>query len=240
MNNVTIVLPCYNEVGNVPILVSKLRESMPNCEIIVVDDSSPDGTAGVAENVGCRVIVRKERNLGTAIIDGIKAAKTEYVLAMDADLSHRPEDAVRLLSELDEGYDLVIGSRFIKGGMYKAPLHRRIITQVGVLPARVFTGIHDTGTGFFALNTQRVDVDGVVPMSWKALLEIYARCNVKRVKEVPITFEKRFSGYSKATFKYFLLNVLHFLYLLASFTLPKFTRETDEAVEAVEVVEGDN
>ena len=232
MNDITVVLPTYNEVENVPILVNKLREFIPNCEIIVVDDGSPDGTAKIAENAGCHVIVRNKRNLGTAIIDGIRHAKTRYVLAMDADLSHRPEDAVKLLHELENGYDLVVGSRFVKGGKYCAPLHRRIITQIGVLPARVCTGIRDTGTGFFAIDTTHVDVDGIVPMSWKAMLEIYARCNVKKVKEVPITFEKRFSGYSKATLKYFLLNAFHFFYLLFSFTLPKFPQETDGDVES--------
>ena len=96
------------------------------------------------------------------------------------------------------------------------------------MPARLCTGIRDTGTGFFAIDTKNVNVDGIVPMSWKAMLEIYARCDVKKVKEVPIVFEKRFSGYSKATLKYFMLNTLHFFYLLASLTLPKFPQETDD------------
>lgn len=226
--NVTIVIPTYNEASNIAPLATKLRTFIPGCTIIIVDDSSPDGTARVAANAKCKVIVRKKRNLGTAIVDGIRAAKTRYVLAMDADHSHSPKDAVRLLTELDKGCDLVIGSRFTKGGVYTAPLSRRIITRMGVLPAQACTGIHDMGTGFFALDLQCVNLDGIAPMSWKAMMEIYARCDVKRVKEIPITFERRHAGFSKATSKYFLLNVLHFLYLLVTLSFPKFPQETDD------------
>jgi len=137
MTNISIVIPTYNERDNVVLLVQQIVKLLPDSTILVVDDNSPDGTAEVLRNLkipNLTVFVRNERGLGSALRYGIKKAlelETEYVVTMDADLSHNPiylPQMTKIAIEAD--YDLVIGSRYIKGGgIENWPLRRRIISR---------------------------------------------------------------------------------------------------------------
>jgi len=137
MANISIVIPTYNERDNVVLLVRQIVKLLPDSTILVVDDNSPDGTAEMLRNLkipNLTVFVRSERGLGSALRYGIKKgleSGAEYVVTMDADLSHNPiylPQMTKIAIEAD--YDLVIGSRYVKGGgIENWPLRRRIISR---------------------------------------------------------------------------------------------------------------
>ena len=137
MTNISIVIPTYNERDNVVLLVQQIVKLLPDSTILIVDDNSPDGTAEVVRNLkipNLTVFVRNERGLGSALRYGIKKgleSGAEFVVTMDADLSHNPiylPQMTKIAIEAD--YDLVIGSRYVKGGgIENWPLSRRIISR---------------------------------------------------------------------------------------------------------------
>ncbi|MEM4475221.1 MAG: glycosyltransferase, partial [Fervidicoccaceae archaeon] len=122
----SVIIPTYNEAENIPVLLRRLKRALESSsvgdkyEVIIVDDSSPDGTAKVAEETArkesiedkVRVIVRPGRlGLSTAVLEGVKLARGKYLVVMDADLQHPPEKVPEIYSRLVDGADLVIGSR---------------------------------------------------------------------------------------------------------------------------------
>ena len=139
MANISIIIPTYNERDNVVLLTQQIVKLFPdsNSKILAVDDNSPDGTAEVLKNLkipNLTVFVRKERGLGSALRYGIKKAlelQTDFIVTMDADLSHNPIYLPQMTKMAIEGnYDLVIGSRYIYGGSIENwPLSRRIISR---------------------------------------------------------------------------------------------------------------
>jgi dolichol-phosphate mannosyltransferase len=137
MANISIVIPTYNERDNVVLLVQQIVKLLPDSTILIVDDNSPDGTAEVLRNLkipNLTVFVRNERGLGSALRYGIKKAlelQTDFIITMDADLSHDPLYLPQMTKIAIEGkYDLVIGSRYVRGGgIENWPLSRRIISK---------------------------------------------------------------------------------------------------------------
>jgi len=137
MVNISIIIPTYNERDNVVLLIEQIVKLLPNSTILIIDDNSPDGTAGVLRNLklqNLRIFVRNERGLGSALRYGIKKAlelETEFIVTMDADLSHDPLYLPPMTRMAMEGkYDLVIGSRYITGGgIENWSLTRRIISR---------------------------------------------------------------------------------------------------------------
>ncbi|MCY0883740.1 MAG: polyprenol monophosphomannose synthase [Acidianus infernus] len=137
MANISIIIPTYNERDNVVLLIDRIVKLLPNSRILIVDDNSPDGTAEVLKNLGIpnlTVFVRNERGLGSALRYGIRKAlelESEFIVTMDADLSHDPIYLPQMIKVAIEGkYDLVIGSRYINGGgIENWPLSRRIISR---------------------------------------------------------------------------------------------------------------
>ena len=116
--SLTILLPTYNEAENINPLISAIQKHVPEAEILVVDDNSPDGTAKIIKkNKKITIVVRKNnRGLTNSIRDGIQQTKTDLVGWMDCDFSMPPYKLVELLQKLYEGYDIAVGSRFVKGG----------------------------------------------------------------------------------------------------------------------------
>ncbi|MBI2932247.1 MAG: glycosyltransferase family 2 protein [Planctomycetes bacterium] len=199
----TIVLPTYNEAGNLPALVARIAEVIPQAEILVVDDASPDGTASVARGLARRYPVRtversRERGLATAVLRGLAEASSGVCVVMDADLSHPPEAIPALIEAVRAGADIAVGSRYAVGGEIDAwPRWRRWVSLAGTLLARPITGVRDPMAGFFCVRRSLLRYEELKPRGFKILLEILARTRGARVVEVPIRFADRRTGDSK-------------------------------------------
>ena len=224
---VTIVVPTYKEAESLPYLidrVSRLRsEQNLDLELMIMDDQSDDGSAeriALRHEPWVRFIVRTaDRGLSRAVLDGMRLSRSEFLVCMDADLSHPPEAIPHMLAELDNAADLVVGSRYVAGGSTSEDwgFLRWINSRVATLLARPLTDLHDPMSGFFALrrttfeNGREFD-----PVGYKIGLEILVKCACKRVVEIPIHFENRRFGRSKLTIQQKVLYLRH-LYRLYLF-----------------------
>ena len=209
-----LVLPTYNEADNLELLVQAAREQLPpDAQILVVDDGSPDGTGRLADRLAAGddrlgVLHRpRKEGLGPAYIDGFRhalAAGAGLILEMDADFSHDPADLPRLLAA-SERADLVIGSRYVRGGAIGdwGPV-RRGISRGGSVYARLVLGlgIHDLTGGFKCFRREvleAIDLDSVDSKGYAFQVEMTYRAVRRgfRVTEIPITFRDREEGSSK-------------------------------------------
>lgn len=205
----SVVLPVYNENANIRPMIEAifkvLREGNIVAELIVVDDSSPDGTAAIAQEMtgqypDLRIIVRKgERGAASAVLRGFEAARYGIVLTIDADFSHPPELIPRLFQPLRDGMaDIAVGSRYIKGGSVGDwPFRLRAISNGATYLGRLVTSVKDPMSGYFALKKAVIDGVELKTRSCKILLEILAKGNYNNVAEVPFTFADRKAGSSK-------------------------------------------
>jgi dolichol-phosphate mannosyltransferase len=210
-----LVLPTYNEAENLQALVSKARQCLPaNASILIVDDSSPDGTGDLAdliagEDASVEVLHRPvKEGLGPAYIAGFRRALdggAGRVLEMDVDFSHDPADLPRLLAAIDEGADLAIGSRYVPGGGVEDwPAARRLISRSGSTYAQFVLGvrIHDLTGGFKCFRREvleAIDFASVRSKGYSFQIEMTYRAIQRgyRVAEVPIVFRDRQKGTSK-------------------------------------------
>jgi dolichol-phosphate mannosyltransferase len=212
-----IVLPTYNERDNLPRMVSAIEELIPSLpfagEVLVVDNSSPDGTGRLAEELAAgrpwlHVLQRTDKDgLGRAYIAGFGWALDRdytHVLEMDSDLSHPPDALPRLL-EASRDADLVLGSRYVKGGGVSGwPLSRRLVSRGGCLYAQAMlgVGVHDLTGGYKCFRRwvlERLDLERVHANGYAFQIELTYRTIRMggRVAEVPITFADRTYGESK-------------------------------------------
>lgn len=210
---VLVVIPTYNERENLGPILSRLHGAVPDADVLVVDDASPDGTGALADEMAAaderiRVLHRAGKDgLGSAYLAGFATAlagEHQVVVEMDADGSHAPEDLPALLAALDDA-DLVLGSRYVPGGrLVNWPAHRLWFSRSANLYARVALGvpIRDITAGYRVFRRQvleELDLDAVssqgycfqIDMAWRALKAGF------RVHEVPITFTERERGASK-------------------------------------------
>lgn len=208
----TIVLPTYNERETLPILLSRLGEIMARtrlvCEAIVVDDSSPDGTAEAAaraaadlRNVLPVTIVRRpaKAGLASAVLDGVQHGRGDVIVVMDSDLSHPPDVVPRLLDAVGAGADVAVGSRYAAGGgIARWPIWRRALSRGATLLARTLLGVRvrDPMSGFFAARRDLFERTRFEGLGYKLLLELLASGH-PRVQEVPYRFAERAGGRSK-------------------------------------------
>jgi len=211
--SLSIIVPTYKEVENIPLLVERLErlrgEHNLDAELLLMDDDSRDGSEERVAALGkdwVRLIVRKEdRGLSPAVVDGLKAARHDVLLVMDADLSHPPEKIPEMLRALDEGNDFVIGSRYVQGGSTEAEwgVFRWLNSKVATLLARPFTRAHDPMAGFFALRRETFEKgkSALNPIGYKIGLELLVKCGCRKVAEVPIHFTDRKHGQSKLSLK---------------------------------------
>jgi dolichol-phosphate mannosyltransferase len=214
-----LVVPTYNEAENLESLVQAatkaLRKAAPEGFVmLVVDDNSPDGTGELADRLAAereelRVLHRPAKaGLGPAYLAGFAealAGGAGYVMEMDADFSHDPEDLGRLLTAAREGADLVLGSRYVPGGGVQdwGPL-RRLISRGGSLYARVILGVgqHDLTGGFKCFRSatlEAIDLGSVTSKGYAFQIELTYRAARRglRIVEVPIVFRERRVGRSK-------------------------------------------
>jgi len=203
LNGVSVIVPTYNEAENMPALVPRILEAMPDVEIVVVDDGSPDGTATrareLAERYPLKVVERRgQRGLSTAVVRGLDEARSEICVVMDGDLSHLPEAIPALVKAVEDGADVAVGSRYVPGGQVVGwPLWRRLTSRAGALLARPLTPVRDPLAGFFCLRRSLLRGVEIRPRGFKILLEILARTHTERVVEIPIRFADRQAGTSK-------------------------------------------
>lgn len=214
---VRIVVPTWNERENIEPLLHSIRKVMEllktDYEVVVVDDNSPDGTADIATKFGeqyghIKVIRRSNKaGLGSAIKEGLKYAisdiNTFYVVTMDADLSHLPEEIPRLLNEASTA-DIVQGSRYVKGGKIEGwGMHRRIISWGAntIIKLLFRTEIKDHTSGFrvYTPKAAHVVINETFSRGYEWLVEalLVAKKRGLIVKEVPIVFINRKKGRSK-------------------------------------------
>jgi dolichol-phosphate mannosyltransferase len=210
---VLVVVPTYNERDNLRPLLARLHTAVPDADVLVVDDDSPDGTGRLADELAAanpriRVLHRAEKNgLGAAYLAGFAVAlggEHQVIVGMDADGSHAPEDLPALLAALDDA-DVALGSRYVPGGqVLNWPAHREWLSRGGNLYSRLAlgVGIRDITGGYRAFRRQvleELDLGDVasqgycfqVDMAWRAVQAGF------RVREVPITFVERERGTSK-------------------------------------------
>ena len=210
-----VILPTYNERENVEAISAAILDALPDAVLLVVDDSSPDGTGELAEQIAAgepRVRVHHrpgKQGLGRAYLDGFGVALAggaQLVIQMDADWSHEPAALPGLVAPIIEGRaDLVIGSRYTRGGRVEDwGLVRRVISRGGSTFARVVLGLrpHDLTGGFKAWRATTLAAlpfDGVRAGGYVFQIEMTYRASRlgARVAEVPITFRDRRLGQSK-------------------------------------------
>src|SRR5438034_1787271 len=155
---ISVIVPTYNEADSLPVLVERMGAAMSGhtWEMVVVDDGSPDGTAEVANRLSARHpvwVVRRpgKAGLASAVIAGFKEARGDILVVIDADLSHPPEVVPALVKAIDDGADLAVGSRYVKGGATMDwPPRRRVVSRVACLIGHVLVPVRDAPSGFFA------------------------------------------------------------------------------------------
>jgi len=206
----SVIVPTYNETENIRELIERIESSLKgyNFEIVVVDDSSLDGTAEIAEELSkaygnVKVVKRpKKMGLASAVLEGVKVARHSFVAVMDADLQHPPELLPKLFEKAIGGYDLVIASRYVEGGRAKGwSFFRKLMSKGAVLLAHVLLPrarmVKDPTSGFFVFKKSVVEGVKFDATNYKLLLEILMRGKYGRVIEVPYVFGVRRRGRSK-------------------------------------------
>jgi dolichol-phosphate mannosyltransferase len=207
-----VLLPTYDEIDNLARIVPAILAASP-VDIMILDDNSPDGTGALADRLAAespRVTVvhrATKAGLGAAYLDGFRRALAlhyDCILEMDADFSHPPEHLREMLN-LAQQYDLVLGSRWVKGGGTENwPLQRRLISRMGSFYARTVlgVGIRDLTGGFKCFRRhvlEGIDLDSIQTTGYAFQIEMTYRaiCKGFSVIESPITFVERQHGSSK-------------------------------------------
>ena len=245
---ISLVIPTLNEVENIAPLLSRIAQCQPAPDrIIFVDDGSADGTrTAIRDFAGSAPIALIERDapslgLAGAVIAGARAAASDWLVVMDADLSHPPEKISELLAPLLEGRaDMVIGSRYVKGGSTPDwPLWRKLMSRVAAALAYPLTGVHDSMGGFFALPTKLLLELAPAATGFKIAFEVLVQGGRNlRVVEVPIVFRDRSRGVSKMSFGVASIFALRWLVAMArrlfraQGTEARFTRQSSIASPA--------
>jgi dolichol-phosphate mannosyltransferase len=210
-----VVIPTYNELENLPLILGRLQQSRPDAHVLVVDDGSPDGTGELADQLASadpdriHVMHRTAKaGLGAAYLAGFAwglSRNYTVLVEMDADGSHAPEQLYRLLDAIDAGADLAIGSRYVDGGTVRNwPWRRLVLSKTANTYSRLLlgVGIRDITAGYRAYRREvleKIDLTAVdskgycfqIDLTWRTINGGFS------VVEVPITFTERELGVSK-------------------------------------------
>ena len=209
-----VIIPTYNEKDNIRNVIERLQALPIELDILIIDDNSPDGTADIvrelqADDPHIFMINRPAKlGLGTAYITGFRWALErdyEYILEMDADLSHNPDDVPRLIQECENGYDLVIGSRYCNGvNVINWPIKRLLLSYGANKYTRMITRmpIMDATAGFKCYRREAlaaINLDRVKSSGYSFQIEMHFRVWDAgfKIKEIPIIFIERSEGLSK-------------------------------------------
>lgn len=208
-----VIIPTYNERENLGLMATRVLDSVPYAELLIVDDNSPDGTGELADQLASfqprlHVLHRPaKQGLGAAYQAGFRWGLDrgyEVLVEMDGDGSHQPEQLPRLLDALKDA-DLAVGSRWVAGGEIENwPLRRMLLSRAGSLYARVVLGLpfHDITGGYRAFRAsalETIGLNGVASQGYCFQIDMlwHAHRAKLRVVEVPITFVERRFGVSK-------------------------------------------
>ncbi len=227
MSTRLVIIPTYNEKENIRDIIAHVLGLQPDFHVLVVDDGSPDGTAGIVREIQAgapgrvHLIERSGKlGLGTAYIAGFKWALEHgygFIFEMDADFSHDPDDLVRLYRACaDGGADMSVGSRYVKGGQVRDWAWDRILLSwCASLYVRMvlWLGVHDTTAGFVCYRDstlRALPLDEVRFIGYAFQIEMKYRVKLAglRIAEVPITFKDRVNGKSKMS-----VNIFHEAFL---------------------------
>lgn len=211
---ISVVIPTYKEAENIPHITSEVDAALSSkglqYELIFVDDDSQDGSVEAVEhlrqNFSVRILVRKDtRGLSSAVIHGIEHSVGQYIVVMDADLSHPASAIPEMVERLESGEsDFVVGSRYAEGGSIHSDwgLFRKINSRLPSLLVIPLTPIKDPMSGFFAFKREDMPPrDRLSPIGYKIGLEIYVKGNFRNPSEIPIHFSERKFGESKLSLK---------------------------------------
>jgi len=211
---VLTIIPTYNEIESLPKTLQRLRTAVPDSDVLIADDNSPDGTGAYADKQAAldpqvHVLHRKgKEGLGAAYIAGFRWGLEngyDVLVEMDADGSHKPEQLPLLLQASEAGADLVIGSRWVSGGsVVNWPLHRKLLSRAGSTYSRLMLGIpvRDITAGYRAFRRstlEKLDLSAVESVGYGFQVDMtfrVARLGLQ-ITEVPITFVEREFGASK-------------------------------------------
>jgi dolichol-phosphate mannosyltransferase len=208
-----LIIPTYNERENISRIISIVLEKQAELEVLIVDDNSPDGTAQIVKDMmvsesRIHILERPGKmGLGSAYVQGFKYALEkgyDFILEMDADFSHNPDDVPRLL-EAAQSKDLVIGSRYCNGvNIVNWPIKRLLISYFASKYVRAITGmpVKDPTGGFKCFRRkvlESINLDKILSDGYAFQIEMNFRAWVKgfRILEVPIVFTERLNGVSK-------------------------------------------
>jgi dolichol-phosphate mannosyltransferase len=217
MNKTLVIVPTYNERENLPAIAERLAKLPLAVDLLVVDDNSPDGTGQLADELAAKsaavhVLHRAEKNgLGRAYCAGFAWAlqrQFEFIMEMDGDFSHNPDDIPRFL-EAARDADLVLGSRYCNGiRVINWPMQRLLLSTGAARYVRLITGMPFTDpTGGFKCfrrhALQSIDLDAVRSNGYSFQIEMTHKLwrNGLRIVEIPIIFSERFHGHSKMSRK---------------------------------------
>ncbi len=221
MPDLSVIIPTYNEYENINQMIDAingefLKHSISG-EIIIVDDSSTDGTQELVEKTNARLIIRQtDPGLSQSVNEGIRSAHSEICLVMDADFSHPPEKLWDLYNSIQKGADIAIGSRYVAGGgTVNWPFSRKLVSSGATFLCRIFVPeIHDPGGGFFSVRKDLVIKSPIHPRGYKILFEILVKSKWKKIEEIPFIFKDRLKGTSKLK----TLTIIEFVVQLMSAT----------------------
>ncbi|MFU8803711.1 MAG: polyprenol monophosphomannose synthase [Bradymonadaceae bacterium] len=215
MSKTLICMPTYNEAGNIFPITQAILETVPDVHILIIDDSSPDGTGELADELAAgderiHVLHRTAKEgLGKAYIAGFEwalARDYERILEMDADFSHQPKYLPEMIGQLSN-YDVVVGSRYVAGGGTEDwGLVRRLISRGGGMYSRTILGldVQDLTAGFVGWQRhvlETLDLTSVEASGYVFQIEMKYRAHQAgfKILEIPITFPDRQVGESKMT-----------------------------------------
>lgn len=211
--DISVVIPTFNEEENIEKLLRGIDDALANDgyqrEIVVVDDNSPDGTSELVSKLSreipsVKLICRSQRlGIGSAIVDGMKNSSGKIIVTMDADFSHPPESIPELLAAVKD-YDIVVGSRYVKGGGMNAPFSRIFLSRLLNRVRRLILGlkIRDLTGGFMAIKREVIpSIDTVRGKYGDYAFDLLYKAKKAGFKiiEAPFTYEWRINGQTKTS-----------------------------------------
>jgi len=209
LNVISIIIPTYNESENIENIINAIEEvfsiNMINGELVIVDDNSPDGTATIAERMkkrydNIKVIVRtSDRGLSQSVVEGFDHCDSDTIGVIDCDFSHPPEQIPLFLEKIENGCDVVFGTRYASEGEIKGwGAKRKLISTGATFLARLLIPKStDPVSGFFVIDRSVVKDVVLRPRGYKIGLEILGKGNWSKYCEIPYVFQDREMGSSK-------------------------------------------